>query len=135
MKTTFIIKNGNTGLTSDDVFNCTDLLQLQQWEMEQQIDVTSMRVQLEKANQYKADQGQYENKEHYNRLKKALILQENLYSIIKKQIAMLQSQKNTLNDAILKVIKSNMTDQRWNEIIEEAKLILSTEEDEYGLYA
>ena len=52
MKTTFIIKNGNTGLTSDDVFNCTDLLQLQQWEMEQQIDVTSMRVQLEKANQY-----------------------------------------------------------------------------------
>ena len=135
MKTTFIIKNGNTGLTSDDVFNCTDLLQLQQWEMEQQIDVTSMRVQLEKANQYKADQGQYENKEHYNRLKKALILQENLYSIIKKQIAMLQLQKNTLNNAILKVVKSNMTDQRWNEIIEEAKLILSTEEDEHGLYA
>jgi hypothetical protein len=116
------------GLTSTDVFNCDNLLQLEEWLMQQQMDVTAIDMQLLNAQQYYEDTGEYEDRSHYNKMRKAKLLQGNLYSLIKKKITLIKDEKESLNNMIIKVFKENLTDEHWDQIVDEAKLRLCDEQ-------
>lgn len=124
----FVIENKSMGLTSTDVFNCDNLLQLEEWLMQQQMDVTAIDMQLLNAQQYYEDTGEYEDRSHYNKMRKAKLLQGNLYSLIKKKITLIKDEKESLNNMIIKVFKENLTDEHWDQIVDEAKLRLCDEQ-------
>jgi hypothetical protein len=115
------------GLSSDDVFACDDLLQLEEWLMQQQMDVAAIDMQLLNAKQYYDDTGEYENTQHFNKMQKAKLLQGNLYSLLKKKIEMIKDERESLDSALIKIMRENITDEHWNELVDEAKLRLKCE--------
>lgn len=123
----FIIKNANNGLTSEVVAKCNDVDQLQEWFQEQHMDIVSMDMQIEKNEEYKKETGSYEDPVKNKKLRTARKLQGDLYTLIKRRIAYLRDKENNLNSAILRIIKENMEDEKWEMIVEEAKLQMALE--------
>ena len=120
-----LIENKSLGFTSDDVMACDSVSLLQEWLMEQQMDVASIDMQIDVANQYKLDCGEYANEQHYKKLKRAQMLQKNLYSLIKKRLEFVRSKQESLKDAIITIFRANLTDEEWERIEEEARSNLS----------
>ena len=117
----FIIKNAGNGVTSEDVKSCTDLNVIEGWYMEQVADMASLDLQIERAERYYKEIGEYEDKNHYVKLKGAHRLQSALFDIIKARKDALQREYESLNGCIIKVIRQNMTDDEWELLVEEAK--------------
>lgn len=115
MKSGFVLQNKKLGITSDDVRNCTDILLLEEMIMEQQLDVDSIKMQL----QTKDDDT------NVKALKSAQFFQGELYSLMKKRLSYLSRQREQLNDYIIKYFKDNTTDEKWEEIVQEAKLSMA----------
>lgn len=124
MKKEFEIKNKNTGLKSSDVLGCDDLLQLQEWLMEQHMDIASLEMQIEVIEDYKNDNGNYSDPDHYRRVKRTYKLQKDLYELLKMKIKYVEMLRGNVKDAIISVLKSNMTDERWEQVQNEAEIVL-----------
>jgi hypothetical protein len=124
VKKEFEIKNKNTGLKSGDVLDCGDLLQLQEWLMEQHMDVASLEMQIEVIEDYKSDNGSYLDADHYRRVKRTYKLQKDLYKLIEMKIKYIETLRGNIMDAIINVVKANMTDEKWQQIQNEAEMIL-----------
>ena len=123
----FIILNKNTGVNSGDVVRCNDEAQLNEWLMEQELDLASMNMQLTQADEYRLENGEYMDEGHYTKLRKALYLQEELRGIMIRKLDSIKSKKQTLQSTVLKILKREMTDKEWDGIVEQAKLELSLE--------
>jgi hypothetical protein len=46
---------------------------------------------------------------------------------LKKKIEMIKDERESLDSALIKIMRENITDEHWNELVDEAKLRLKCE--------
>lgn len=110
-----IIRNNKLDISTDDVYECTNVLMLYKWYVGVLETLYEIWEKLNEAKAKRAGTGQYADRDWFKRTDMARRLQEILSVQIKERIRELDDEDARL----ISILRTKFSDEEWAEIIKQ----------------